>query len=164
MYRSDPVVTEEEDCLTSTAVLTHELLSVQKMSLILIVLEQILEAKKQLSGNIIYFCTVQDIIFGYMDLWSYSRWPILCCAAFILAHNRAVMTYMSFAYIVCFQIGPCRWRAMHINTSSSLPRRPVNFNVYFHQLTDFMNAINKQMMIDDKLLYAYISCIYLNNP
>lgn len=40
MYRSDPVVTEEEDCLTSTAVLTHELLSVQKMSLILIVLEQ----------------------------------------------------------------------------------------------------------------------------
>lgn len=68
MYRSDPVVTEEEDCLISTAVLTHELLSVQKMSLILIVLEQILEAKKQLSGNIIYFCTVQDIIFGYMDL------------------------------------------------------------------------------------------------
>lgn len=69
MYRSDPVVTEEEDCLISTAVLTHELLSVQKMSLILIVLEQILEAKKQLSVSSYTFALSKTL---YLVIWTYD--------------------------------------------------------------------------------------------
>lgn len=161
MYRSYPVVTEEKDCFISTAVLTQELLSVRKILPFCKVLEQILEARKLLIGNIIYFCIVQDIIFDYMDLWSYSQWPILCCTAFTLAHNRALMTYTSFAYIVCFQIGPCRWRVMHINIFSNLPRKPVNFKVYFNSLTHFMNAINKQMGINDKPAAICIYTMYL---